>query len=88
MYIVKFHKKAEKEITKLKENKLDVKAKRLIEIIKENPYQNPPPYEKLVGDLKDLYSRRINIQHRIIYQVNEADKVVKIVSLWSHYENV
>mgnify|MGYP001853014368 CR=1 FL=1 len=88
MYIVKFHKKAIKEITKLKENKLDVKAKRLIEIIKENPYQNPPPYEKLVGDLKDLYSRRINIQHRIIYQVNEADKVVKIVSLWSHYENV
>ena len=88
MYIVKFHKKAIKEITKLKENKLDVKAKRLIEIIKENPYQNPPPYEKLVGDLKDLYSRRINIQHRIIYQVNEADKVVKIVSLWSHYENI
>ena len=88
MYIVKFHKKAIKEITKLKENKLDVKAKRLIEIIKENPYQNPPPYKKLVGDLKDLYSRRINIQHRIIYQVNEADKVVKIVSLWSHYENV
>ena len=88
MYIVKFHKKAIKEITKLKENNLDVKAKRLIEIIKENPYQNPPPYEKLVGDLKDLYSRRINIQHRIIYQVNEADKVVKIVSLWSHYENV
>lgn len=88
MYIVKFHKKAIKEITKLKENKLDVKAKRLIEIIKENPYQNPPPYEKLVGDLKDLYSRRINIQHRIIYQVNEADKVVKIVSLWSHYDNV
>lgn len=88
LYIVKFHKKAIKEITKLKENKLDVKAKRLIEIIKENPYQNPPPYEKLVGDLKDLYSRRINIQHRIIYQVNEADKVVKIVSLWSHYENV
>ena len=88
MYEIKFHKKAVKEISKLKESKLDIKAKKLIELIKENPYQMPPPYEKLTGDLKGLYSRRINIQHRLIYKVNEDEKVVKILSLWSHYENI
>ncbi len=88
MYKIEYHKKAVKEISKLKENKLDIKAKKLIELIKENPYQTPPPYEKLTGDLKGLYSRRINIQHRLIYKVNEYEKVVRILSLWSHYENV
>ena len=88
MYKIEYHKKAVKEISKLKENKLDIKAKKLIELIKENPYQTPPPYEKLTGDLKGLYSRRINIQHRLIYKVNEDEKVVKILSLWSHYENI
>ena len=88
MYKIEYHKKAVKEISKLKENKLDIKAKKLIELIKENPYQTPPPYEKLTGDLKSLYSRRINIQHRLIYKVNEDEKVVRILSLWSHYENV
>ncbi len=88
MYKIEYHKKAVKEISKLKENKLDIKAKKLIELIKENPYQTPPPYEKLTGDLKGLYSRRINIQHRLIYKVNEDEKVVRILSLWSHYENV
>ena len=88
MYKIEYHKKAVKEISKLKENKLDIKAKKLIELIKENPYQTPPPYEKLTGDLNGLYSRRINIQHRLIYKVNEDEKVVRILSLWSHYENV
>lgn len=87
MYKIEYHKKALKDIQKLKESKLDTKAKKLIELIKANPYQNPPPYEKLVGDLKDYYSRRINIQHRLIYQVIENDKKIRILSLWSHYEN-
>ena len=88
MYKIEYHKKAVKEISKLKENKLDIKAKKLIELIKENPYQTPPPYEKLTGDLKGFYSRRINIQHRLVYQVFETEKIIKIISLWSHYENI
>lgn len=86
MYKVEFHKRALKDIEKLKENKLESKAKRLVEIIKENPFQNPPPYEKLVGNLESFISRRINIQHRLIYQVLEDKKVIRIISLWSHYE--
>ena len=88
MYKIKYHKKAVKEISNLKTSNLDAKAKKLIELIRENPYQTPPPHEKLTGDLKGLYSRRINIQHRLIYQVNENDKIIKILSLWSHYENI
>ena len=83
---VVFHKRALKDIEKLKENKLESKAKRLVEIIKENPFQNPLPYEKLVGNLEGFISRRINIQHRLIYQVLEDKKVIRIISLWSHYE--
>lgn len=86
MYKVEFHKRALKDIEKLKENKLESKAKRLVEIIKENSFQNPPPYEKLVGNLEGLISRRINIQHRLIYQVLEDKKVIRIISLWSHCE--
>lgn len=88
MYKIQYHKKAVKEIEKLKMNKLDIKAKKLIDIIKENPYQNPPPYEKLTGDLKDYYSRRINIQHRLVYQVLEPEKTVRVLSMWTHYENI
>lgn len=88
MYKIKYHKKAIKEISKLKESNLDEKAKKLIDLIKENPYQTPPPYEKLVGDLQGFYSRRINIKHRLVYQVNEEEKTIKIISLWSHYENI
>lgn len=88
MYKIEYHKKAVKEISKLKENKLDEKAKKLIDLIKENPYQTPPPYEKLTGDLKNFYSHRINIQHRLIYQIYEKEKIIKIISLWSHYENI
>lgn len=88
MYKIQYHKKAVKEIEKLKMNKLDIKAKKLIDIIKENPYQNPPPYEKLTGDLKDYYSRRINIQHRLVYQVIEKEKTVRILSMWTYYESI
>jgi Txe/YoeB family toxin of toxin-antitoxin system len=75
-----------KDIKKLKIAGLDVKTKRLIEIIKNNPYQNPPPYEKLVGDLAGAYSRRINIKHRLVYQIYEKEKIIKIISLWTNYE--
>ena len=88
MYKIEFHKRVIKDIAKLKENKLEVKTKRLIELVKNNPFQNPPPYEKLTGDLKGLYSRRINIQHRLVYKVNEQENKVQILSMWTHYENM
>ena len=83
-----YSKMAVKDIPKLKSSNLDKKAVALIELLKENPFQNPPPYEKLIGDLKDLYSRWINIKHRLVYQVYSKEKIVKIVSLWTHYENI
>ncbi len=88
MYTIQYNKNVLKEIQKLKENKLAEKAHKLIEIIKINPYQMPPPYEKLVGDLESYYSRRINLQHRLVYQVIEDEKKVRILSAWSHYENM
>lgn len=72
----------------LKQSQLDVKAKKLIEVLKEDPFKMPPPYEKLIGDLKGLYSRRINIQHRLVYKVNEEENKVQILSMWTHYEQV
>lgn len=86
MYKIVYRKQAVKDIPKAKSIGLSEKIQRLIQLIKENPYQNPPPYEKLVGDLQGAYSRRINIQHRLVYQVFEEEKIVKIISLWSHYE--
>jgi Txe/YoeB family toxin of toxin-antitoxin system len=65
---------------------LKTKAVELIDILKVDPYQNPPPYEKLVGDLLGAYSRRINIQHRIVYQVLESERIVKVIRLWTRYE--
>ncbi len=88
MYKIEYHKKVLKDIKKLKQKNLSQKAKDIIEVIKENPYKNPPPYEKLLGDLQDLCSRRINIQHRIVYQVLEDKKLVRILSVWSHYERI
>lgn len=87
VYKIVYTKKVIKDIPKIKSIGATDKVKRLIEVIKENPFQNPPPYEKLVGDLQGAYSRRINIQHRLIYQVLEKEKTVKIISIWSHYEN-
>ena len=88
MYKIEFHKQALKDIQKLKQRSLELKAKQLVEIIKENPFQIPPPYEKLVCDLSGLYSRRINIQHRLVYEVIEDKKLIRVLSLWSHYESV
>lgn len=85
MYKIVYTKAAVKDIPKLKAAHLDIKAKALIEVIKENPYQKPPRYEKLVGDLEGLYSRRINIRHRLVYEVFESEKIIKIISLWTHY---
>ena len=81
-----FTKQAQKDAKKLKASGLKPKAERLLEILELNPYQNPPPYEKLVGDLGGACSRRINIQHRLVYQVLEDVKTVKIIRLWTHYE--
>lgn len=86
MYSLAYGKAAVKDIEKLKIAHLDQKAKALIDIIKKNPFQNPPPYEKLTGNLKGLYSRRINIQHRLLYEVIENTKTIKIIRMWTHYE--
>lgn len=86
MYTIVYTKKAAADIPNLKAAKLDKKAKALIDVIRENPYQTPPPYEKLVGDLQGAYSRRINIKHRLVYQVLEEEQTVKIISLWTHYD--
>ena len=86
MYAIVYTKKAINDIPKLKAAKLDNKAKALIDLLRENPYQTPPPYEKLQGDLSGAYSRRINIKHRLVYEVLEEEATVKIISLWTHYE--
>ncbi len=86
MYQVFYDKSATKDIPKLKAAHLDEKAKRLIALIQSNPYQTPPPYEKLVGDFKGAYSRRINRQHRLVYQVDEQRQAIKILAMWTHYE--
>lgn len=97
MYRIVYEKQAVKDIKNLKGVRLDGKAKTLIELIKANPFQNPPPYEALVGNLQGVYSRRINIQHRLVYQVYddpvELDGVtyegtVKIIRMWTHYDGV
>ncbi|BHH81916.1 Txe/YoeB family addiction module toxin [Desulforhopalus sp. 52FAK] len=81
-----FTKPAQKDAKKLASSGLKNKALSLIDILKENPFQNPPPYEKLIGDLLGAYSRRINIQHRIVYQILREEKVVKVLRMWTHYE--
>ena len=81
-----YTKQAQKDARKLASSGLKNKAKELLAIIQADPYQNPPPYEKLVGDLSGAYSRRINIQHRLVYQVLEKEKSIKVLRLWSHYD--
>lgn len=97
MYRIIYTKQAVKDIKNLKSVRLDGKAKRLVEVIKDHPFQNPPPYEALVGNLEGVYSRRINIQHRLVYQVYtepvEVDGIayegmVKIIRMWTHYDKV
>lgn len=97
MYHIVYTKQAVKDIKNLKSSGLDSKAKQLIEIIKKNPFQNPPPYETLVGNLSGFYSRRINIQHRLVYQIlqepisiDEKNYIgtIKIIRMWTHYEGI
>jgi Txe/YoeB family toxin of toxin-antitoxin system len=79
-----YTKQAQKDAIKLSGLGLKSEAQQLLDIIKENPYQNPPPYEILVGDLTGAHSRRINFQHRLVYQVYEVDRIIKIIRLWTH----
>jgi Txe/YoeB family toxin of toxin-antitoxin system len=86
MWKLVYTKQAQKDAQKLASSGLKEKAKELLKIVEANPFQNPPPYEKLIGDLAGAYSRRINIQHRLVYQVLENEKVVKVLRLWTHYD--
>jgi Txe/YoeB family toxin of toxin-antitoxin system len=81
-----YTKQAQKDAKKLSTSRLRDKAQALLDILQVNPFQNPPPYEKLIGDLEGAYSRRINIQHRLVYEVIEAEKTVKVLRMWTHYE--
>ena len=81
-----FTKQAQKDSTKNAAAGLRDKTERLLDLLRKNPFQTPPPYEKLIGDLAGAYSRRINIQHRLVYQVLEQEKVVKVLRMWTHYD--
>ncbi len=81
-----YTRQARKDARKLLSSDLKDKAEQLLEILREDPYRSPPPFEKLVGDLSGAYSRRINIQHRLVYQVLEEKSVVKVIRMWTHYE--
>ena len=83
---VVFTKQAQKDAKKLAASNLKGKAEALLAILRENPYRTPPPFEKLVGDLGGAYSRRINVQHRLIYQVLDDEKTVKVIRMWTRYE--
>ncbi len=86
MYTLLYSKQAKKDARKLKASGLKQKAGEILPILRRNPFENPPRFEKLVGDLQGAYSRRLNIQHRIVYQVREKDRYVRILRMWSHYE--
>lgn len=86
MWRVVFTKQARKDAKKLSSAELRSKTEKLIDILRKNPYQTPPPFEKLLGDLTGSYSRRINIQHRLVYQILDDEKVVKVIRMWTHYE--
>ena len=86
MYRIEFTKEAVKDIELLKTIKLDKKAKKLVEILKNNPFEKYPPFEKLVGDLAGAYSRRLNIHHRLVYMVFEKEHIVRVLRMWTHYE--
>ena len=83
---VVFTKQAQKDARNLSSAGLKQKAQLLLSVVAENPFQTPPPYEKLVGDLAGAFSRRINIQHRLVYQVLETEHTVKVLRMWTHYE--
>jgi len=86
MWEIVYTKQAQKDAKKMSSAGLRSKTEKLLKILRENPYQKTPPYEKLVGDLAGAFSRRINIQHRLIYQIIEEEKTVKVIRMWTHYE--
>jgi Txe/YoeB family toxin of toxin-antitoxin system len=86
MWKIVYTKQAQKDAKKLSSAGLRSKTEKLLKILQENPYQKLPPYEKLIGDLAGAFSRRINIQHRLIYQIIEEEKTVKVIRIWTHYE--
>lgn len=97
MYKIVFTKQSIKDLDNLKKSGISSKAKALVDVIRENPYQNPPRYEKLVGNLEEILSRRINIQHRLVYQVyeepfeengNEYQGIIKIIRMWTQYDGL
>jgi Txe/YoeB family toxin of toxin-antitoxin system len=85
MYRIIFTKHAQKDAIKIKGSGLKPKTENLLKIIKVNPFENYPPFEKLIGDFEGCYSRRINLQHRLVYQVYETEKIIKVLRMWSHY---
>ncbi|MCB1666584.1 MAG: Txe/YoeB family addiction module toxin [Pseudomonadales bacterium] len=86
MWQLHFTRQAQKDARKLASSGLKTRAQELLDILRKDPFTNPPPYERLVGDLAGAYSRRINIQHRLVYQVLEQERAVKVLRLWTHYE--
>jgi len=86
MFRVVFSRKARKDAKKLAASHLKSQAQNLIDVLKKDPFQNPPPYEKPTGNLKGCFSRRINIQHRLVYEVFEEEQTVLVLRMWSHYE--
>lgn len=88
MWVIKFTKNAENDIKLLKTAGLEAKAKKLLNVIANNPFQNPPRYEKLSGDLNGFYSRRLNIKHRIVYKVYSDINTVVVHAMWTHYEKL
>ena len=86
MYKLYYTKQAQKDAKKLVSSNLKRKAKEVLDLIQKEPFADYPPYEKLIGDLTGAFSRRINIQHRIVYQVIEEEKIIKILRMWTHYE--
>ena len=85
-YKLVYTRQAKKDAKKLKGTHMAKKAKELLEIISDEPFVDPPPFEALVGDLKGAYSRRLNIQHRLVYSIDEDDEVIRVLRLWTHYE--
>lgn len=85
-WLVVYTKQAQKDARKVAASHLQAPTQRLLDVLNDDPFQNPPPFEKLVGDLAGAYSRRINIQHRLVYQIYEEEKTVKVLRMWSHYE--
>lgn len=85
-YRLAFTTRARRDAKKLARSGMQARAQVLLDIIQENPYQSSPPYEKLVGDLRGCYSRRINIHHRLVYEVLESEQIVRVLAMWSHYE--